>query len=341
MTEDDKAALREDLQANTDLDLAQIRVVEQISQSDRTDYDLIGACVKMVIERAKEQERGSKPSKDAGGALLIFCSGVGEIKQTIDAIKAQVRDNIDVLPLHANLSPAEQRKVFEPQRASRRKVVVATNVAETSITIPEVAYVIDTGKVKEQRFEPQSGLSRLVECWASRAACKQRRGRAGRTREGECFKIFSRRRESDMAAQQAPEIQRLPLDNLCLQIKAMRGDEDVRRFLSKAIDPPASTAIDVALQHLVDSGALLMTNGTNGRLTPLGKHLVNGVNFSPCRPMLTIASQSSLPLDLRLGKILVLGGVLGCISYALTIAAIMSGKPLFTSSFEDREKASK
>ncbi len=241
----------------------------------------------------------------------------------MEAIRQAVRGGTDVLPLHANLSPAEQRKVFEPQKPGRRKIVVATNVAETSITIPEVSYVVDTGRVKEQRFDPATALSRLVECWASLAACKQRRGRAGRTREGSCFKLFSRHQASKFAAQQAPEMHRVPLENLCLQIKAMRQDEDVRAFLSRAIDPPALTAVDAALRTLVSVGAMDMQSVSHGVLTPLGQHL------------------SSLPLDVRLGKILILGGVLGCFSDALTIAALMSSKPLFTSAFEEREQASK
>lgn len=140
--------------------------------------------------------------------------------------------------------------MFQPARAGHRKIVVSTNVAETSITseshvqtpicslltgiisfwvVPEVSYVIDTGRVKETRFEPEACMTRLVECWASRAACRQRRGRAGRTRAGECWKLFTRAvEERKMVPQQTPEMRRVPLESLFLQVKAMREDEDVK-----------------------------------------------------------------------------------------------------------------
>ncbi|KDN52913.1 P-loop containing nucleoside triphosphate hydrolase protein [Tilletiaria anomala UBC 951] len=323
VTEEQKHGMRASL-LDSALQEGEIRAVEQISRQEWTDYDLIGACARMVVDRAELEEAQGKSQKGVGGAILVFCSGFGEIRQAMDAIKSHVRGRINVLPLHANLSPQEQRKVFEPQDKTRRKIVVATNVAETSITIPEISYVIDTGKVKEQRFDAQSGLSRLLEVWASRAACKQRRGRAGRTREGECFKLFSRfTEERKMALQQTPEIRRVPLENLFLQVKAMREDEDVKAYLLRALDPPEVTAMEAALKNLIEAGAMQPSEAFRGKLTPLGLHL------------------SRLPLDLRLGKILILGGVLGCLSPALTIAAMMSGKPLFTAPFEEREKASK
>lgn len=232
------AALRCSLEA-ADLSEEKIRLVETISKSDRIDYDLVGAVAKQICEIAKTKEVEMGGS-NGGGAILIFMPGVGEISQAIEAVKSTNRGSINVLALHANLSPSEQVKVFLPSRPGVRKIVVATNVAETSITIPEITYVIDAGRVKETRFEPESSLTRLVEVWASRAACRQRRGRAGRTREGQCYKLFTRFvEERFMAPQQTPEMKRVPLESLLLQVKAVREDEDVKEFLGKAISPPS------------------------------------------------------------------------------------------------------
>jgi HrpA-like RNA helicase len=117
------------------------------------------------------------------GAILIFMPGVMEIKQCISELESTRLGNVAILPLHANLSSEEQRRVFQ-STAPRRKVVVATNVAETSVTIPDVVFVVDGGKVKETQYDSNSGLQRLVEEWTSRASGRQRRGRAGRTQPG-------------------------------------------------------------------------------------------------------------------------------------------------------------
>ncbi|PWN93631.1 P-loop containing nucleoside triphosphate hydrolase protein [Acaromyces ingoldii] len=314
-------ALRNDLEEQG-LDEDQVRSIEMLSQDDGVDYDLVGATVKMICARARQEE----DSQTLTGAILVFCSGVGEIRQAMDSIRnaTQGSEKVDLLPLHANLSAEEQRRVFVRAKAGWRKVVVATNVAETSITIDDVAYVVDLGRVKETRFDANRGLTRLVECWASRAACKQRRGRAGRVRAGECFKLFTRHVEKhNMSAQQAPEMTRVPLESLLLQVKVMRGpDQDVGQYLSGALDPPSIASIQQAFYTLVDAGAIRSDQGLSSRLTALGRHL------------------SLLPLDLRLGKMFILGSMFGCLGPMLSVAAVLSCKPLFSSPFEKRQEAS-
>jgi HrpA-like RNA helicase len=118
------------------------------------------------------------------GAVLIFLPGVMEIRQCVSELESVSLGNVAILPLHANLSSEEQRRVFLPTKP-RRKIVVATNVAETSVTIPDVVYVVDGGRVKETQYDAESGLQRLVEDWTSRASGRQRRGRAGRTQPGQ------------------------------------------------------------------------------------------------------------------------------------------------------------
>ncbi|KAJ1557193.1 ATPdependent RNA helicase, partial [Cladochytrium tenue] len=206
-----------------------------------------------------------------------------EIKRCIDAIRSEVGGEfaLELLPLHASLSPREQAAVFRRPKKGHRKVVVATNVAETSITIDDVVYVIDAGRVKEMHYE--DSVLCLKETLASRASCRQRRGRAGRVRPGVCYKLFSRRlEETAMPAQAVPELLRVPLEQLCLSLKAM-GVDDVHAFLSKAIDPPPAINVDSAVGVLRAVGAVAEESGT---LTPLGKHM------------------ASIPADLRIAKML-------------------------------------
>lgn len=199
-----------------------------------------------------------------------------------------------VLPLHANLTNAEQSRVFQrpPAGSSRRKVIVSTNVAETSITIDDIVHVIDTGRVKETRYDPISGVQRLIEDWNSLAGNKQRRGRSGRTKPGKCWKLFSTYQEEFILPKYTkPEILRTPLASLVLQVKALRGTQDVLEFLGNALDAPDTVAIQEALDTLLALGAIEDVeeakggNTSTASLTPLGQNL------------------ALLPLDLRLGKV--------------------------------------
>ncbi|KAG8960615.1 hypothetical protein FRC03_006323 [Tulasnella sp. 419] len=285
-----------------------IKSLEVIARSDRIDPQLVAAVVGHIVSS----------TKDTKAAILVFMPGVQEIQQTIDALMSapEMKGQIEALPLHANLTSERQRQVFLP--TTRRKVVVATNVAETSITIPDVVYVIDTGKVKEASYDHSVGLSRLTETWVTLAAARQRRGRAGRTQPGECYKLFNRRQESTMDEFPKPEILRVSLDSLTLQAKMMREEEDVKEFLGKAIDPPDVGAIESSQKSLQDLGAV----NDQGKLTALGRHM------------------ALLPLDLRLSKMLILGTVFRCIDPVLTIAACVSSKPLFSAPTERRDDMS-
>ncbi|KAF4553820.1 Helicase associated domain (HA2)-containing protein 1 [Elsinoe fawcettii] len=275
----------------------------------RINYDLIATVVDYI-----DQGLTQKGDGDAG-AILIFLPGVAEIDRTLTAVR-RLAAKFHALPLHASLQPADQRKVFPRAGPGRRKVIAATNVAETSITIEDVVAVIDTGKVKETSFDPIAGMVRLAEVWASRAACKQRRGRAGRVTAGTCYKLYSRNLEATkMAERPEPEIKRVPLEQLCLSVKAM-GLNDVQTFLGKAITPPESLAISTALSILGRMGIL---DGED--LTALGRHL------------------ALIPADLRCGKLLVIGATFGCLESCLTIASILSVKSPFVSPQDKREEA--
>ncbi|KAL9113122.1 MAG: hypothetical protein Q9227_002734 [Pyrenula ochraceoflavens] len=268
-------------------------------------YDLIVSLVQYIDEELGQEV----------GSILIFLPGVLEIERCLAALQKFPR--VFGLPLHASLAPTEQRKVFERVPPGRRKVIAATNVAETSITIEDTVAVIDSGRVKETMYDVQGGMVRLEEVWASQAACTQRRGRAGRVRAGTCYKLFTRKVQSEMRPRPEPEIRRVPLEQLCLSVKATGTERDIAAFLRQTLTPPESGAVDQAVNILHRVGALDNTQN----LTSLGRYL------------------AMIPADLRLAKLLVLGSIFGCLEPCLVIAAILTTKSPFVSPREQRDMA--
>jgi ATP-dependent RNA helicase DHX57 len=194
--------------------------------------------------------------------------------------------------------------------------VVSTNVAETSITIDDITAVIDTGKVKQLTYDSVTNIVCLAEQWTSRASAKQRRGRAGRVAEGTCYKLFSKKVEqTKMEDRTSPEIQRIPLEQLCLSVLGM-GWTDVIGVLSKTLSPPKLEAIERAITTLKDVGAL---HGEN--LSALGRHM------------------AAIPADLRCSKLMILGSIFGCLSITVTIASIIALKSPFLSPPNKRDEA--
>jgi ATP-dependent RNA helicase DHX57 len=268
----------------------------------RINYELVAATARTVHEKLGDEE----------GSVLIFLPGVAEIDRAVNLLSKI--PNVYPLPLHASLHPSDQKKVFAKAPRGYRKIIASTNVAETSITIDDCVAVIDSGRVKETSFDPQQGMIKLEEVWASQAACKQRRGRAGRVRPGDCYKLYTRKAEQSMAPRPEPEIKRVPLEQLCLSIYAL-GIRDTSRFLSKAITPPDTTAVETAIELLRKMNAL-----DGDELTALGYHL------------------SRVPADLRLAKLMIYGAVFNCLEACLTIAAILTIKSPFVSPQQKRDE---
>ncbi|KAK9468670.1 P-loop containing nucleoside triphosphate hydrolase protein [Lipomyces arxii] len=272
----------------------------------RIDYDLLAATVRQI-----DAELGDKD-----GSILVFLPGTAEISRCISAISA-LSSKYTCFPLHAGLIPADQRKVFGKVASPRRKVVAATNIAETSITIPDVVAVIDTGRVKETEFDPMSKMTRLVEKWVSRAAAKQRRGRAGRVSSGKCYKMYTRSAEEKaMPLSQIPEIARTPLEQLYLSVKAMNV-ADAAGFLAEAIDPPDGLSVEAARTTLVAVGGL---DEDTDKLTALGRHM------------------SSIPTDLKCAKLMVYGAIFGCLDVAVVAAGVLVVRSPFMSANRDLSK---
>ncbi|CAA0838996.1 RNA helicase family protein [Striga hermonthica] len=239
---------------------------------DNIDYDLLEDLVHHIDESYAE------------GAILVFLPGVAEINLLLDKLSASHRfggrSSDWLLSLHSSIAPEDQKKVFQKPPDNIRKVIVATNIAETSITIDDVVYVVDSGKHKENRYNPHKKLSSMVEDWISQANARQRRGRAGRVKPGICFCLYTRcRYEKLMRSYQIPEMMRMPLVELCLQVKLLSLG-GIKQFLSKALEPPREDAILSAVSSLYEVGAI----EGNEELTPLGYHL------------------AKLPVDVLIGK---------------------------------------
>eukprot|EP00960_Hanusia_phi_P002215 63548-Hanusia_phi.AAC.1 len=297
-------------------------------EEETINYELIV----LLVEKLCEQE-------DEEGAILIFLPGLAEITRLYEELTArreQLGSGWVIYPLHSSLSSEEQRAVFERGGRGRRKVIVGTNIAETSITIDDVTMVIDSCRMKENRWDAQRNISSLQEDFVSKASARQRRGRAGRVKPGVCYHLVSSFKFNSFKEYQVPEMLRVPLDSIILQIKLL-GLGSPSSFLAQALEPPKPEAIDSSLELLRRIGALRdKGKEEEGReqqeeqeeqelegLTALGRHL------------------AALPVDVRIGKMLLYGAILGCCEPVLTMAAAMGFRSPFMSPMEKREEADK
>ncbi|KAI3342568.1 ATP dependent RNA helicase [Ustulina deusta] len=252
-------------------------------------------------------------------AILVFLPGIADIRTLNDLLLGEpfFQRDWEVYPLHSTIATEDQERAFLVPPAGVRKIVLATNIAETGITIPDVTCVIDTGKHREMRFDERRQLSRLIDTFISRANAKQRRGRAGRVQEGLCFHMFTKYRHDQlMSDQQTPEMLRLSLQDLAIRVKICKIG-GIEETLGQALDPPSAKNIRRAIDALVDVRALTAAE----ELTPLGHQLAR------------------LPLDVFLGKLILQGTIFKCLDMAITVAAILSSKSPFTAPFGQRTQA--
>ncbi|MFE4211995.1 ATP-dependent RNA helicase HrpA [Streptomyces sp. NPDC056844] len=265
--------------------------------TDDSDRDQITAICDAVDELGHE----------APGDVLVFLSGEREIRDTADALNKRNLRHTEVLPLYARLSHAEQHRVF--QRHTGRRIVLATNVAETSLTVPGIKYVIDPGNARISRYSHRTKVQRLPIERISQASANQRKGRCGRTSDGICIRLYS---EDDFVTRPEftdPEILRTNLASVILQMTAA-GLGDIEKF--PFIDPPDHRNIRDGVQLLQELGALEQGEKSSQeakkgqRLTPLGRKL------------------SQLPVDPRLARMVIEADKNGCAREVMVIAAALS-----------------
>jgi ATP-dependent helicase HrpB len=234
------------------------------------------------------------------GDVLIFMPGAYEIARTVSAVQA-LRHDFVVLPLHGELSPDLQDAAVA--RYEKRKVVVATNVAETSLTIDGVRVVIDGGIAKIARFDPHRGINTLLVEKISRASSDQRAGRAGRTAPGRCLRLWTEREHLDRAPQELPEVKRLDLAEVVLTLKAS-GVNDVAAF--RWLEPPDAIALERAESLLHDLGAL----EPKGEISKIGRRML------------------AFPMHPRYARMLLAADELGCVRPVALVAALTQGRGL-------------
>ncbi|XP_003461675.2 probable ATP-dependent RNA helicase DHX37 [Cavia porcellus] len=224
-----------------------------------------------------------------------------------------------VLPLYSLLAPEKQAQVFRPPPEGTRLCVVATNVAETSLTIPGIKYVVDCGKVKKRYYDRVTGVSSFRVTWVSQASADQRAGRAGRTEPGHCYRLYSSAVFGDFEQFPAPEITRRPVEDLILQMKAL-NIEKVVNFPFPT--PPSMEALVAAEELLIALGALQEPSKTQ-RVKQLQRSRLSCPITALGRTMATF------PVAPRCAKMLALSRQHGCLPYAIAIVAAMTVRELF------------
>ncbi len=258
------------------------------------------------------RERIERPVADAvqralradPGSALVFLPGAAEIHRTETLLKEQIRDpNVDIVALYGALDARDQDRAISPAPAGKRKVVLATSIAETSLTIEGVRIVIDSGLSRVPRYEPDVGLTRLETVRVSRAAADQRRGRAGRTEPGVCYRLWDEPQTGSLEAYTRPEILSADLSSFVLDL-AQWGTSDPSNLAF--IDPPPTPAMNEAKALLVEIGAL----DRQGRITEEGRKL------------------RALPLPPRLARMVVDAGEAGAGAQAAAIAAVLTERGL-------------
>ena len=294
-------------------DVHSISLQSQTDGSSGEDLDIPFPLVALTIAHVL--------TRSESGHVLVFLPGWEEIQAVkrilLDPQKYPLygcdftdRSKYSIHLLHSTIPVAEQQQVFEPSAPGVRRVILATNIAETSITIPDVVYVVDTGKVKEKRYDPERHMSSLISAWVGSSNLNQRAGRAGRHRAGEYYGLISKARVETLNPYQLVEMKRADLSNVVMHVKALDfPGMNVEKIFSSLIEPPALTRVHAALETLQMVGALTSSE----ELTPLGRVLLQ------------------LPIDVTLGRLVLYGALFRALDPALTLAAVLSNREPFNS----------
>ncbi|KAF8774277.1 ATP-dependent RNA helicase TDRD9 like protein [Argiope bruennichi] len=270
------------------------------------------------IEKAEQQVPNDSNFAPSRGAVLIFLPGYEEICALTNKLQtASFNNNFWIIPLHSTITVEEQTKVFRKASPDQRKIIISTNIAESSITVPDVKYVIDFCLTKNLITDPISNYTCLKLEWASKSNCVQRKGRAGRVDIGKVYRLVPLAFYNKLPEYSIPEIKRCPLTNTILHIKKLNLCEP-QEMLAYALDPPDIYDIGNAIQQLKEALALTSkgTDPFDGNLTFVGRVMAN------------------LPLDIKLSKLIIFGYVFHCLEECIIIAASLSLQSFFARSFQ-------
>ena len=246
------------------------------------------------------------------GDILIFLTGQEEIESAMELMNQRTKGlgnkigELIILPIYSSLPSDQQAKIFEPTQEGARKIVIATNIAETSITIDNILYVIDSGLVKVNTFNPRTNIESLIVTPISKASANQRAGRAGRVAPGKCFRLYTLHSyQHELDENPIPEIQRSNLANVVLMLKSM-GINNLINF--DFMDPPPHEMLSRSLEQLYALGSL----NDRGDLTRLGRKM------------------AEFPIDPMLSKCIIMSETYKCIDQIITICSMLNiGNSLF------------
>ncbi|XP_031634638.1 3'-5' RNA helicase YTHDC2-like [Contarinia nasturtii] len=240
------------------------------------------------------------------GSILIFLPGYHDIITLHDLleIKFEGKENFRLFILH---SCVEEENVFNPLPNGTRKIIISTNLAETSVTIDDVVYVVDVGKVKEHNYDSVTESTCLDTVDISKACTKQSSGRAGRVREGCAYRLYSIDKYEKMASYTTPDMLRMSLLEICLKAKLLADGSSIKQFLAEAIQPPSPQKVNNSIEILIKINAL----EPNEKITQLGSHLAH------------------MPVNCQLGKMILYSIFLQCVDPVLTIVSALSVKSLY------------
>ncbi|KAL8994596.1 MAG: hypothetical protein Q9169_005475 [Polycauliona sp. 2 TL-2023] len=288
---------------------------EAAISTDRDDAIIPFSLVAMTIAHI------SKTTEE--GAILVFLPGLEEMVKVQELLnhhplELDFRDasKYKVHLLHSSM-PAAQTEVFNEVAPGCRKIILSTNIAETSVTIPDVQYVVDTGKLREKQYDQIRRITQLKCTWISKSNSKQRAGRAGRVQNGNYYALFSAERFNKLRAVGLPEMLRSDLQDICLDVKALASNYPIRQFLAEALEPPSAKNVDASIMNLQALDALT----DEEQITPLGRLL------------------ASLPVHPSLGKMIILGIIFRCLDPMLILGASAAERNIFLNPLGARKEA--
>ncbi|KAM9557007.1 ATP-dependent RNA helicase TDRD9 isoform 3-T3 [Guaruba guarouba] len=275
------------------------------------------------LEMKNNREEKNLSVTSERGSVLVFLPGLCEIRYMHSCLSSKFNKRWQVYPLHSRGTLEEQNNAFLATVPGYRKIILCTNIAESSVTVPDVKYVIDFCLTRTLVCDEETNYQSLRLCWASKTNCNQRKGRAGRVSKGYCYRLVCKNFWTDSIPEQSvPEILRCPLGATVLKIKKLDMGGP-KALLATALSPPNVGDIERTVLQLKELGALTNCvqteeNPHDGELTFLGRVL------------------AQLPVDLHLGKLIVLGHAFGCLEECIIIAAALSLRNFFTSPLQQQ-----
>lgn len=300
-------------------ELASLMVIELLKYFDDLEREQV-----LTAQTRDSKQRIIQGFPTVRGSVLIFVPGMRQIQELEDLIRSNMpNSNLNILPLHSEIVIEQQKRAFEPPKETKRKIIISTSIAESSITVPDIKYVIDFCLTKELWCDLYTNYTHLRLEWATKSSLNQRKGRAGRVSDGTCYRLISENFFKRLDDQNIPAINRVPLSKLVLNVKKLKLKcNEPKRLLALAINPPDLEDIDRTILLLKEAGALTIEpSSTDGELTYVGNIM------------------ASLPIDIKLAKLILLGHTFGKLHECIIIAAALSTKTFFVRYFKSHLEA--